>query len=149
MEIKTSPAVTTLFETKQTTLKDLGSFAGIIAAQLYAEAARLQVLPTGPITWRYLGADGKPDTVFTLEILLPINGNVESPQFQTKELPGLKCASTIHYGSWERFPEVYGKFMPEIFAQGRKTTGETRELYLNMDFTNPENNITEIQVGII
>lgn len=149
MEIKTSPTVTALFEIKQTTLKDLGQFAGVIAMQLYAEAAKLQVLPTGPITWRYIGADGKPDTVFTLEILLPVNGKVNSTVFKTKELPGLKCAGTLHYGSWDKFADVYNKFIPEVLAQGRQMVGESRELYLNMDFTNPDNNITEIQIGIV
>jgi effector-binding domain-containing protein len=149
MNQKTIPAIPVIFFTTRTSLKDIQQFVGNVAEQLYAEAARQHVLPTGPLHWIYNGADGKPDTIFTLEICLPVNKEpAEENIFLFKELPPFHCVSVLHHGAWDHLYETYDRVIGDIYASGKQMTGFCREQYLYMDFNIPGNNLTEVQIGI-
>ena len=148
MTTKTHPPLTVLYSTHQTTLQQLGPFVGTVMKELYIEAAQNSTV-TGPIYWIYHGADGKPDTVFTLEIALPIQGVFQSSKFFVKELHAFKAVSHIHEGSWDQLYATYAQIMQHIEANKIPLKDECRELYINIDFQKPENNITEVQVGIL
>jgi effector-binding domain-containing protein len=143
------PLIPVLSFTTRTSLKEIGRFTGTVARQLYAEAARQELLPTGPLQWIYIGADGKPDTLFALEIALPVYGQSKGVSlFLHKELPPFECVSVLHHGAWDHLYETYDRLIDEISSKGKKLTGFCREQYLYMDFDIPANNITEVQVGI-
>jgi effector-binding domain-containing protein len=149
MITKHVPPIPVLFFTARTSLKEIGQFVGIVARQLYAEAAKQELLPTGPLQWVYIGADGKPDTVFALEIALPVDGiPKESSVFLHKQLPPFDCVSVLHHGAWDHLYETYDRVIDEIGSQGKKMTGFCREQYIYMDFDKPENNITEVQMEV-
>ena len=149
MTIKTHPPVTILYSEYQTTLKDLKQFTGEEVKKLYAEAVSKNAFIAGPGYWIYKGADGNPDTVFTLEIAVPVQGLTKpSGNFKLKELPAFKAAVQIHEGSWERLAETYGQMIQQLNGKKMALNNECRELYINVDFQQPENNITEVQVGI-
>jgi effector-binding domain-containing protein len=151
MEIHTItvPPVPVIFFTTRATIPELSMFAGEVARKLYAEAARQNLLPTGPLHWVYYGMDGKPDTVFTLEIALPIDGSAyEESLFLHKELPPFTCISATHYGKWDNMHHTYGKLISAIESGSKKMYGICRELYLHMDFKNPENDVTVVQIGV-
>ena len=148
MTIKTHPPLTILYSTHQTTITQLGQFVGTVMKDLYREAA-INTIVTGPVYWIYHGMDGKPDTVFTLEIALPIHGPFPSSLFSIKELPPFKTVAHIHEGAWEQLYATYSQMMQHVEANKIPMKDECRELYLNIDFQNPENNITEVQVGIL
>ena len=148
MTIKTHPPLTVLYSSHQTTLQDLGKLAGTVMRDLYVDAAASSTIG-GPVYWIYRGADGKPDTVFTLEIALPIQGKFPSSKFQIKELPAFKTLAHIHEGTWDQLYATYAQMMQHIEANKIPMRDECRELYINIDFEKPENNITEVQVGIL
>ena len=148
MTTKTHPPLTVLYSTHQTSIRQLGEFVGTVMKNLYSEAAGNAIV-SGPIYWIYHGMDGKPDTVFTLEIALPIQGTFSSSKFSIKELPPFKTVAHIHEGTWERLAVTYKEMMQHIEANKIPLKDECRELYLNIDFQKPENNITEVQVGIL
>lgn len=149
MDIKKIPPVPVIFFTTRTTLNELSSLVGAVAAELYKEAAAQQLLPVGPITWIYIGADGKPDTVFTLEIALPVHGQPATESlFLYKELPAFQCATTVHYGAWNKLGDAYRRLFAGLQQNGRQANGFCREEYIRMDFADTANNITEVQVGI-
>jgi effector-binding domain-containing protein len=148
MNIKTHPAMTVLYSTHQTTLGQLHQFVGTVAKQLYAEAVNNDVLVSGPVYWLYYGLDGQPDTVFTLEIALPVQGKITASRFATKELPAFRAASHVHENAWTKIPATYAQIMQFIAMNKLKMTGEFREIYTNIDFENPDNNLTEVQIGI-
>jgi effector-binding domain-containing protein len=148
MTIKQLPAVPVLFFSAQTTLAELSKYVALVAKELYAEAAKLQLLPTGPLQWVYLGADGKPDTIFTLEIALPVETLPVQSAFKTKVLPAFSGAAALHTGNWNTLAATYDKLITEIYAAGKQLTGVCREQYSYIDFADPENNITEVIVGI-
>lgn len=150
MNNKYTKPFTALVFTTQTTLPQLGAHVGHVAQDLYREAAALNLLPTGPIHWNYVGVDGKPDTVFTLDIVLPVQGQeVTSDRFAFQTILPFKCISLVHEGPWEELPQVYGKAMSFIHSQGLQLSGANRELYLMMDFENGANNVTEVQIGVL
>lgn len=149
MEVKTHPPMRVLYSTHQTTLSQLGQLAGVVVKEIYAEAVRNEVLVSGPCYWIYKGMDGQPDTVFTLDIALPIQGHISESKFATKDLPVFKAASHVHESGWEKLGGTYAQVFQYIAHNHHRITGEFREVYLNIDMENPENNLTEVQVGIL
>jgi effector-binding domain-containing protein len=66
-----------------------------------------------------------------------------------KELPRFKCLSARHEGPWEGMSQTYKKMMQYISAQRLGMNGIIAEAYLHIDLAVPENNITEIQIGLL
>lgn len=149
MEIKTHPPVTVLYSTHRTTLNTLGQYVGTVLKDLLAEAADQKALISGPVYWVYRGADGKPDTEFTLEIALPVQGISASGKFGVKQLPAFKALVQEHVGAWDQLPVVYNQLLQYIDDRKIAINDECREIYVNIDFQNPANNITTVQLGVL
>ncbi len=64
-------------------------------------------------------------------------------------LPSMECAIAVHEGAWSELAASYEKLIREVFASGRSLSGIAREAYLHIDFNNPENCRTEIQLGLL
>lgn len=149
MIIKESKPYNALVFRVKTTIPELMNYGGHVAKNLYREAVRLDLTVTGPVYWNYYGIDGQPDTHFLLEIALPIQEqNVISPEFEWRRVEGFKCVSTMMEGSWEQLPHTYETLIRQLHAQGLHMTEECREIYINMDFEDCTNNITEVQVRV-
>ena len=152
MQIKTiQPMHVLCFET-ETTMQSLLQYVRVVAQRLYADAAKNSMEITGPVYWLYQGADGQPDTPFSLTIAIPVTPVPSIPsdsEFRLKELDSFHCLTAQHLGNWGSLGETYGALISEIQSQNLQMNGLTREIYLNMDFGNPERNITEVQIGII
>ncbi|MDI3322613.1 GyrI-like domain-containing protein [Pinibacter soli] len=151
MQVKTMPPMTVLYYTTRTTFAGLEDIIGKVPQELQNEANRLQLFISGPQYWFYFGADGKPDTEFTLEVALPIKGDVnQSSAYQFKHLSPFKCVAATHEGGWDQLHLTYGKIIPWLFSQGMQMANdlECREMYVNVDFEEQENNLTEVLVGI-
>ena len=147
MHIKTHPPVTVLYSSHRATLKELNQLQPVVK-ELYSEAANNAFI-SGPLYWIYHGADGKPDTEFTLEIALPILGNYSAGKFSTRQLNPFKAVTYRYEGSYDRIYAGYHEIMQYIDDHKIPINEESRELYLNVDFEQPENCITEIQVGTL
>jgi effector-binding domain-containing protein len=149
MLIKELNPLFVLYFTKKTTLNGLGPYVRTIARQLYREASRADLEVTGPIYWIYYGMDGQPDTEFTLEIALPVTEpDAYAGEFLIKKLPFFRCVSGLHTGAWGNMSETYGQLIGELTARGCTMNGICREVYVQMDFSTPGNNVTEVQIGI-
>ena len=148
MQLKTLPPVTALVSTHRTTLQQLNQYIAVVASALYAEAAAHSLI-SGPLFWIYRGMDGKPDTEFTLEIAVPIQGRFESSKFTIKDLAPFKAITHRHEGPWDQLSGSYARVLQYVEDNKVVINDECREIYLNMDFNNPANNITEIQMGAL
>lgn len=147
---KIHPMQVLCFETK-TTLSEIGEYVRVVAHKMYQTAVRNDLEITGPVYWVYEGMDGNPETIFSLTIALPISfreKHLENSDFKLKSLRAFQCVSAQHLGDWNKLGETYGSLIPTIVSGGQNMSGENREIYLNMDFQNPQANITEIQIGI-
>jgi effector-binding domain-containing protein len=139
------PAVTVLYSSHRTTLKELQQL-GPVSKEVYREAANHSFV-SGPVYWIYRGADGNPATVLTLEIAVPIQGFFNSSKFEIKQLPPFKAVVHRHEGSWEQLAASYGQIMQFVESNRIPIKDEFREIFINIDFQQPANNITEVQVG--
>ena len=146
MHIKTYPPLTVLYSSHQTTMQQLHQF-GPVMAELYAEAGRKSYI-NGPLHWIYNGMDGLPGTLFTLEIALPVRKAFPSAAFQTKELDFFKAITFPCEGPWEQLPGSHAQIMQCLAQHQIPVTHECREVFLNIDFEQPGNNVTEIQIGV-
>ncbi|MGG7666302.1 GyrI-like domain-containing protein [Dyadobacter sp. BHUBP1] len=151
MQTKTIRPIHVLcFETR-TSFREILQYVRVEARKLYQDAIRNDLEITGPIYWVYEGADGRPDTVFTLTIALPVTppSHTIDSAYQLKQLETFECISEELYGSWDGLVNTYGALFGEIMSQNLAMSGQSREIYLNMDFENPDRNITEVQIGIL
>lgn len=150
MQIKNVRPLNFLYFRTRTKLNELGRFVGIIARELHRDAALYDQEVTGPVYWNYTDVTGNPDHDFGLEIALPV---AEIPvvyggKFDIKRSNAFPCLSLLHEGSWLDMPSVYKQLYEFAREQELEITGQNREIYVNVDFTDPEANLTEIQLGI-
>jgi len=149
MIIKKAPAMNLFCFSTEVTLVELGKYVRVKAHETYIEAIKNNLEITGPIYWIYYGMDGDPNTKFKLDIGVPVQyANPTSDGFSCKTIEKMELATFIHEGSWSNIPKSYSSLISEIMESGRILIGIAREVYLNIDFENPENNITEIQLGV-
>lgn len=138
-----------LFFRTETTLGELGNFFHV-ANELHAEALKRKLQVTGPIHWHYFGfiEISKP---FTLEIALPVGEVLQEYDgpFHFKRTQNFKCVTLIHEGDWLQMTDSYEKLIQYTHANQFTPAGVSREIYMNVDFVNPQANVTEIQLGVL
>ena len=147
--VKQVQPVSFLFFRTETTLGELGNFFHV-ANELYTEALKYKLSVTGPVHWHYFGFTdvSRP---FTLEIALPVAEvlrEYDGP-FHFKRTENFDCVSLIHEGDWLQMTASYEKLMEYAQAHQLTPAGVNREIYVNVDFVNPQANVTEIQLGVL
>ena len=150
MQVKEVKPINFFYFRTRTRVGELGRFVGVIARELYRDAALHDLEITGPIYWNYFGFNGNESTEVTLDIALPI---AEMPgiyhgNFQLKREESCTCISLVHAGSWFDLQQNYKRMREFLTIRGLEPSGNNREIYLNIDFMNPAANVTEIQIGI-
>jgi effector-binding domain-containing protein len=149
MVIRTHPCMTVLYSTCRATRNDLPSLSGTVIRDLYRYVADLDLLVCGPQHWFYYGTDGRPQTTFTLEIALPVQGKIPTavlPFF--KRIPAFSCLSSRYEGPREGIAEEYRRMLQYIEDNELKMNGVYSECFLHIDPDDPAGQITEIQIGI-
>jgi hypothetical protein len=149
MEIKQIGPVNFLYFKAETRLYELPEFIRGVPRALHLEAAKHSLEITGPVYWNYFSFDDCPE-FFHLEIAVPI---AELPArydggFLLKRSNPFKCLSTFHYGSWRNIPATYQKLDAYIHSHQLKKLYSHRQIFIHCDFENPDNNFTELQIGI-
>ncbi|WP_205508497.1 GyrI-like domain-containing protein [Longitalea arenae] len=147
MHIKTFPPLRVLSSIHKTTIAELHRF-GPVMAELYAVAGRKSFI-NGPLHWIYYGMDGNPDTEFTLEIAIPIRKVIQSTKFEVRELGFFKAITFPHEGPWELLPGSHAQIMERLGEHNIPISNECREVFRNINFAEPEKNMTEIQIGVL
>ena len=150
MQIKEVKPINFLYFRTITKTGELGRYVGIIARSLYRDAALNDLEVTGPVYWNYFGFEGDEQKSFTLEIALPVAEipDAYAGKFKFKRTDTFPCLSLIHEGSWYDLPQSYSRLIQYMKEKQILPAVETREVYVNIDFVNPEANITEIQMGV-
>jgi effector-binding domain-containing protein len=149
MQIKEIKPINFLFFRAETKVNELEKFLPV-AQELIAEAVKHSLFVTGPVHWHYFGFAGDVDQSFILEISLPVAEvlQVYDGKFHFKRTEQFKCVSLIHEGSWYEIPKSYEKAFVFIGTNDLKPMIANRELYINVDFNDPQANSTELQIGI-
>lgn len=135
--------------TTRTTLLTMSQHAPGVAQSLRREADRLNLEVAGPIQWIYTGVNGNETNEFQLEIVLPIRQPGGQPnEFSYRVFPSFRCASYTHTGPWSNFGELYDALFAQLYRGGYQNNGQVREIYAVVDFEDPANCVTEIQLSI-
>jgi effector-binding domain-containing protein len=146
--VKDVAPFTSLSFTTQTTLQQLNQY-NYIPEKLCNEASRLGLIPAGPIQYIYTDVNGDPTNVFQLTIALPVEQVKGEPDgFSFTTFREFHCLSYNHVGSWSEFPELYDNLFAKFHQDGYQGGSLVREVYTIVDFENPENCVTEIQIGL-
>jgi effector-binding domain-containing protein len=149
MLVREIKPVNFLFYRVETHVGELKNFVSV-GQKIFAEALKNNLFITGPIQWHYFGFMGDVQRSFTLEIALPVGNVIREYDgiFHFKRTDLFRAVTSMHDGSWESIPASYEKLMHLIAGERLKATAVNREIYINIDFENPDANRTEIQVGI-
>jgi effector-binding domain-containing protein len=149
MKIKEVKPISFLYFRTETKISELGNYFHV-AKELFQEAVKLNLNITGPIHWHYFGFNGDLEKSFTLEISLPVGEVLQEydGKFHFKRTEPFKCVTLVHEGNWMEMGKAYGQAMEFITQHQLVPSAVNRELYINADFTSPDANTTEIQVGI-
>lgn len=123
---------------------DVGKGFGILGKNLGKEI-------NGKALTLYFDGEYKEEDA-SFEACFPVRKGKSAEGISVRELPGGKCVSVIHKGSYENFSASYKRIYNYIHEKGYKTEIPTREIYIKgpgMIFKgNPNNYLTEIQVFI-
>lgn len=149
MQIKQVKPINFLFFRTETKISELSNFLHV-AKELFKEAVLHDLTITGPVHWHYFGFTGDESKPFTLEISLPVSDFPKDydGKYHFKRTEPFKCVSVVHEGSWYEMPQAYGKLMQYVGEHKLIPNAVNREIYINADFTHPEANVTEIQMGV-
>jgi len=149
-EQKQVPANLYLSAKTSLTLSDIPAYADSIIPKLYEEAEALCLDITGASEFIYMGSDGCEDTVFELLIVLPIKARREQPvAFSYFESAPFTCACLDYRGSMADIGTGWGRLMDSVMQSGLSVTDQCREVYTTWLGFDSEENITELQVGVI
>lgn len=151
MEIKNVEPITVFCQTVVTNMKEIKQVAEKEIAPLCEEAGKVGIKEMSPMQFVYTGCSEDPESDFTLDIAIPVDTKDTSykGKYQYKQLDGYKCLSTMHKGSMEELSKAWENLISELFKKGLKPTDEGREVYHKyIDFSSEEN-LTELQMGII
>lgn len=152
MRQRTVKAQRVLRYTTEATLKDLDKYTGTKPCELMEEAKRIGYKTLEPQIWQYIGCEPNPDKIFTLEIMLPIQGEgngLKPNNFEIVDIPAFKCVSELHEGEWKEMGNTYGKIMNYCKDNNFQYNGLCREVYVHCDFEEHSNCITDVQMGIM
>lgn len=132
-----------------TSLQNIWNHVGIEPQKIVQAIVGQGENPCGSQIWEYIGVDGNPETEFLLRIVYPVDKELKKTDgYQPIKMSAFKCICYVHKGPWAEFSDVYKMLMDAIAKQGHQITGVSREVYVQCDFEEPKNCITEIQVGI-
>ncbi len=148
-EERIAPKQIMYYETETTLLK-ISEVGNAIAPQIYAEVEKLGLEVGGPMEFIYFGMDDKPDTVFRLQIAVPINQVPAeyTGTFSFGETSDLSVVSSLHEGGMASIPQAYERIFSFIGEKNMIPKDECREVYVNWVEQESPDNRTEVQVGI-
>ncbi len=146
-----APAMTVLSKVVRTTLEDLIKNIENFPKEIVQEAVNAGLHPSGPQYWIYKWETCVTLEEFELKICLPVatfGNSFTSDKFKLEKLEEYVHVKKTHLGGWDQLKESYEELVEEM-KTGIVEPGKTcRELYINCDFENPSNNITEIQFQV-
>ncbi|WP_421919405.1 hypothetical protein [Marinifilum sp.] len=151
MKRVTAPEMTVISKDVRTTFKDLMKNIEDFPKQIVTEAVKAGLHPTGPQCWVYTWESCDMEAEFNLKICLPVatfGKSFSSNKFKLEKLEKYNHVKKTHLGSWEKLMDSYEILTEEMKAENVTAEQSCRELYINCDFDNPANNITEIQFQV-
>ncbi len=119
--------------------------------ELYAYLSRQRAQFAGSCLTLYHD-EGHQDRDIDTEVCQPVNGPVPAGEHvRVYDLPAATVASVVHHGPYTALSQVYDALFPWIEANGYRSTGAPREIYLQTKGDGNQNDpdcVTEVQVPV-
>lgn len=80
-----------------------------------------------------------------IEACFPVTQQVETDEIKSRKLEPVEVLSLVHHGPYENLGESYQKLYGYIRTRGIAATAFAREIYLDYNPENPEEQVTELQ----
>ena len=150
METKQISSKTFYCAEKILTIPEIPQFAETVLEPMYKEAEVLGLAITGPPEFIYFNSTGDPKHPFHLVIGIPVTESKTSKSefFFLEALP-FTCASVEYKGSMQGLGNAWKELVQEVLAAGYLPGNQGREVYKEWVAFESEDNITELQMGIV
>ncbi|MGL6316463.1 hypothetical protein [Vibrio sp. WXL103] len=153
MELKNTDVGSVLRIRRNVTIPEVGPQSVECCGKIYQKAEEIGLSVNGP--WHFV-SNGLPrdtETSFTVDFCLPVSGVsqlVDGDDIKLVTLDEFYCASrTFEGGLHQLFELGYQPLLAEINAVNGKYTGESREIYHQWVGPESDDNVVEIQFGLV
>ena len=133
------------------TIPEIPAIARNEADQMIAVLGEEGIVAAGLMNFIYRGADGTKTTRFRLELALPIAkrpASVPEP-YELMQAPAFRCVATDYVGSMEDIQSGYALLFAAMARHGLRRTEESREIYKHWVGYESDDNVTELQLGVV
>ena len=150
MEMKKIPSKTFYCAEKTLTIPEISQFADTVLEPMYKDAEKQGLEISGPPEFIYRNSTGEPGRPFHLLIGIPVAASKPaSGDFFFLETRPFDCASAIYRGSMLNLGNAWKQLVQEVLEAGYLLGNQGREIYTHWVSFESEDNITELQVGVI
>ncbi|MCE1229676.1 MAG: GyrI-like domain-containing protein [Firmicutes bacterium] len=105
----------------------------------------------GPLCIVYHGLESDPAKPFEMEIGVMVPKDTQAVGVcQVRRLPAFTCASTVFTGSFTEVEvgKAYKALFPALIAEGKKPSGELRQMIFLWEGGSSRNNTMLVQIGL-
>jgi hypothetical protein len=135
---------------KEVTDAEIPKFAERACSVLYEDAASKGVGIVGPTEFIYLNVTKDPNKPFQLIIAIPVKERKPpASDFFFLETMPYECVSIDYKGSMINIGTAWEEFVKQVMNQGYRFSNQGREVYKEWISFESEENITELQIGIM
>ncbi|MEU8131661.1 MerR family transcriptional regulator [Micromonospora sp. NPDC049049] len=129
--------------------EDIGPVIQPLYPELFRRLTAAGITPTGPsIAWYEPVDPGGDAVVVHAGVLVDVEPSA-APDVTVRDLPELRtAATTIHHGAMDDVEPSMQALARWIEANGYRTDGFAREVYLDYCPDTPEKGVTELQVAV-
>jgi len=83
------------------------------------------------------------------EVCFPVTEPVETDEINSRMLSGGEVLTVLHHGAHDNMKQSYRRLADCVLEHGVNFENTSREIYLQLDPDNPQENVTEIQLSFI
>lgn len=135
---------------EELTLPEIPQFAEKNADSIFKDAESKGLGIVGPLEFIYLNCVGDPTKPFQLIIAVPVKEKKPSGNdFFFMETVPFDCMTMDYKGPMENIGSAWESLTIQVLDTGYKLTNQGREVYKEWISFESEENITELQVGIL
>jgi len=150
MEIKHVPSKIYYCAGKTLTVPEIPEFGQAVMEPLYKEAETLNLNIVGPPEFIYLNTSKDPNKPFQLVVGIPVREDktTQSDFFFWEAMP-FACLAIDYKGSMPNIGNAWQELVQQVLKEGWQLSNQGREVYKEWVSFESEENITELQKGVV
>ena len=150
MDIRHVPSKTYFCAEKELLLTEVPSFSEEVLESLYNQAQTTGLTISGPTEYVYLNSSTDPAQPVHLIIAIPVaESKPIASDYFFWQATTFTCISTDYEGSMVGIGEAWSVFVQRVLEHGYILGNQGREVYREWVSFESEDNITELQVGVV